>query len=104
MMFRTASPARLFGLTQLHSSVCLCITFLLFVPRPRSMYNPMLPPLSLVSVFAVYNVLMPTKMQWKPVVISVNSLAAGAEYFYFYAFLPKGPRRIPLECIDSEDA
>jgi hypothetical protein len=38
----------------------------------------MLPPLSLVSVFAVYNVLMPTKMQWKPVVISVNSLAAGA--------------------------
>lgn len=79
MIFRTASFAKLFGLTQLHSSVCLCITFLLFVPRPRSMYNPMLPPLSLVSVFAVYNVLMPTKMQWKPVVISVNSLlAAGA--------------------------
>lgn len=71
MMFRAASLVKVFGLTQLHSSVCLCTTFFLFVPRLRSMYNPMLPPLSLVSVFAVYNVLMRTKLQWIPVVKSV---------------------------------
>lgn len=81
MSFRAASLVKVFGLTQLHSSVCLCTTFLLFVPRPRSMYNPILPPLSLVSVFAVHNVLMRTKMQWKPVVNFVNSLAAGVGTF-----------------------
>jgi hypothetical protein len=70
MMFRAHSLVKVFGLTQLHSLVCLCTTFFLFVPRSRSMYNPMLPPLSLVSVFTVYNVLMRTKLQWKPVVNS----------------------------------
>lgn len=123
MSFRAASLVKVFGLTQLHSSVCLCTTFLLFVPRPRSMYNPILPPLSLVSVFAVHNVLMPTKMQWKPVVNFVNSLAAGvvrlavfsscdihrllmlrAGYFHLYVFLLSGPRWNRLEGVDSEDA
>lgn len=92
MIFYTASLVKVFGLTQLHSSVCLCTTFFLFVLRPRSMYNSMLPPLSLVSVFTVYNVLMRTKLQWKPVVNCVNSLAADvAGVFHLYVYLSKGP-------------